>query len=96
MLSEIINIPIIGIGSGKYCDGQVLVYHDILGLNGTKCGKFVKQYIDLYSIIIDKLGEYKNEVVSGDYPNEAYSPYKMKEEEEKIFIEKLKNKYPFY
>lgn len=77
MLSEKLSIPIIGIGSGVDCDGQILVYHDLLGLSNGRCGSFVKQFTNVYNESLKGLNSYKNEVKEGKYPDDKYSPYKV-------------------
>jgi len=79
-----LRIPTIGIGAGKDCDGQVLVYHDTVGLFERFTPKFVKQYIKLGPMIIDALKEYKNEVEDGVFPGEEHTFKMSKEEAEKI------------
>jgi 3-methyl-2-oxobutanoate hydroxymethyltransferase len=73
-ITESINIPTIGIGAGKYCDGQILVTHDLLGI--TKWipkPKYVKNYTNMYETIKQAIGNYKQEVLSGIYPDEEHS-----------------------
>ena len=79
-----LSIPTIGIGAGKDCDGQVLVYHDTVGLFERFTPKFVKQYIKLGPMILDALKEYKNEVENGVFPGEEHVFTMSKEEAEKI------------
>jgi 3-methyl-2-oxobutanoate hydroxymethyltransferase len=79
-----VRIPTIGIGAGKDCDGQVLVYHDMVGLFERFTPKFVKQYITLGPMILDALKEYKNEVEEGMFPGEEHTFTMSKEEAEKI------------
>ena len=79
-----LSIPTIGIGAGKDCDGQVLVYHDTVGLFERFTPKFVKQYIKLGPMIIDALKEYKKEVEEGVFPGEEHTFKMSKEEAEKI------------
>ena len=67
-----INIPTIGIGSSKYCDGQVLVTDDLLGLNNTKI-RFVKKFVNIRKIINDGIKKFKNEVSKGKFPSKKYS-----------------------
>ena len=67
-----INIPTIGIGSSKYCDGQVLVTDDLLGLNNTKI-RFVKKFVNIRKIISDGIKKFKNEVSKGKFPSKKYS-----------------------
>ena len=75
-------IPTIGIGAGRDCDGQVLVYHDTVGLFERFTPKFVKQYIKLGPMIIDALKEYKREVEEGVFPGDEHI-FTMSEEEAK-------------
>ncbi|WP_316753354.1 3-methyl-2-oxobutanoate hydroxymethyltransferase [Pedobacter gandavensis] len=70
-VSENLNIPTIGIGAGKYCDGQVLVIHDMLGLNKGFKPRFLRQYADLYQAIEEAAKTYITDVKTNDFPNEA-------------------------
>ena len=72
MITKSINIPTIGIGSSKYCDGQVLVTDDLLGLNETNI-RFVKQFVNLKKIINQGIKKFKKEVISKKYPSKKYS-----------------------
>jgi 3-methyl-2-oxobutanoate hydroxymethyltransferase len=72
-ISEQLKIPVIGIGAGNGCDGQVLVMHDILGLNPNFKPKFVRQYVDLFSIVLDAIKAFKTDVQSKDFPNKLES-----------------------
>jgi 3-methyl-2-oxobutanoate hydroxymethyltransferase len=63
-----LNIPTIGIGAGPDCDGQVLVYHDLLGLYEKFTPKFVKQYLNLAPMIKAAITQYKTEVENGQFP----------------------------
>ena len=83
-ITKELTIPTIGIGAGKECDGQVLVYHDTVGLFERFTPKFVKQYIKLNPMILDALKEYKNEVENGIFPGEEHIFTMSKEEAEKI------------
>lgn len=74
----------IGIGAGKDCDGQVLVYHDLVGLFEKFTPKFVKQYINLAPMIKDALIQYKTEVENGSFPGPEHSFTMKKEEADKI------------
>ena len=69
-VSESLHIPTIGIGAGKYCDGQVLVMHDMLGINTEFKPRFLRKYSDLHTIITDSVHHYINDVKSNDFPNE--------------------------
>ena len=72
MITKSINIPTIGIGSSKYCDGQVLVTDDLLGLNETNI-RFVKQFVNLKKIINQGIKKFKKEVISKKYPSKKHS-----------------------
>ncbi|MCL2622564.1 MAG: 3-methyl-2-oxobutanoate hydroxymethyltransferase [Planctomycetaceae bacterium] len=61
-ISKMIAIPTIGIGAGGGCDGQVLVFHDLLGFSDTPPPKHVKQYASIYEIALAALEQYKNDV----------------------------------
>jgi 3-methyl-2-oxobutanoate hydroxymethyltransferase len=63
------RIPVIGIGSGRDCDGQVLVTHDILGLSGAAKPSFAKQYVDLGQAITDAVREFSDDVREGCFPH---------------------------
>lgn len=69
-ITESLTIPTIGIGAGEYCDGQVLVIDDILGLNFQVKPKFIKQYVDIKEIISNAVKKYHEEVKSGSFPTE--------------------------
>lgn len=69
-VTEAISIPTIGIGAGAGCDGQVLVVHDMLGMNKGFKPKFLRQYADLHAVMTDAIGHYVEDVKSGDFPNE--------------------------
>ncbi len=73
IVSQVLNIPTIGIGAGSGCAGQVLVYHDVLGLNSGKRPKFVKQYANLQAPIIDAIKTYRDEVKGQAFPTPEFS-----------------------
>lgn len=68
IISQTVNVPIIGIGSGVGCDGQVLVVQDLLGMYDKIKPKFAKRYMNLSEDIVKSLGDYKNDIVSGTFP----------------------------
>lgn len=79
LLTEKLSIPVIGIGAGTDCDGQVLVAQDMLGMFDRFVPKFVKQYANLNGTIVDALQQYATEVDSGAFPGPEHS-FGMKEE----------------
>lgn len=79
-ISERLHIPTIGIGAGVGCDGQVLVYHDILGLFDRLQPRFVKQYAALRETIVAAFTAYREDVLAGRFPADEHT-YRMSEEE---------------
>ncbi len=73
IISESISVPTIGIGSGKNCDGQVLVIHDMLGMYDKLKPKFVKRYLSLSGDITNALESYRKDVESGQFPGDEHS-----------------------
>ncbi len=69
-VTKAVAMPTIGIGAGAGCDGQVLVVHDMLGMNKGFKPKFLRQYADLHATMTDAVGRYVGDVKSGDFPNE--------------------------
>ncbi len=72
-LSASLQIPTIGIGAGNGCDGQVLVLHDMLGLNESFAPRFLKRYGDLAVRVTEAVSHYAADVRSGAYPDDAHS-----------------------
>jgi len=73
LLTERLSIPTIGIGAGKYCDGQVLVVHDMLGFYPDFVPRHTRQFAQLNSIIKAALREYIKDVEEGRFPDESHS-----------------------
>ena len=73
-VAESLHIPVIGIGAGKHCDGQVLVMHDMLGINTAFKPRFLRQYLDLFTEVTGAVQHYIKDVKSSDFPgdNEQY------------------------
>lgn len=86
LVSARLDIPTIGIGAGAGCDGQVLVFHDALGVYDMKLPRFVKQYARLRELIIDALRTYNKEVKSRQFPEEQHT-YAMMPGEEALLID---------
>ena len=83
-ISENLSIPTIGIGAGKYCDGQVLVIDDILGKYPGNIPKFVKQYSNIKEIMKNAILQYNQEVKSGNFPSKEYSFNLTNEEKDRF------------
>jgi 3-methyl-2-oxobutanoate hydroxymethyltransferase len=87
-ITEALDIPTIGIGAGPDCDGQVLVWHDLLGLYAGHAPRFVKQYAELAPTIGAAVEQYASEVRNGAFPEEKHT-YSMTEKELAVFEEAL-------
>lgn len=87
-ITQRLEIPTIGIGAGPDCDGQVLVYHDILGLYDKIQPKFVKQYATLGPIIKDAFSSYREDVIARRFPAQEHS-FAMNAAELEAFINSL-------
>ena len=85
LITESLQIPTIGIGAGRYCDGQIQVLHDLIGLFGTQVPKHAKSYVDLKNIISKSLSTYQQEVLQKQMPSNSQI-YNMNETE----LEQLK------
>jgi 3-methyl-2-oxobutanoate hydroxymethyltransferase len=79
-----LTVPTIGIGAGRNCDGQVLVYHDLLGLTEGHLPRFVKRYANLSREITDALDAYVHDVRTGAFPGDEHA-YEMPEDERELF-----------
>jgi 3-methyl-2-oxobutanoate hydroxymethyltransferase len=84
-VSQKLTIPTIGIGAGPDCDGQVLVFHDVLGLFDRFTPKFAKKYADLRQPILEALRTYRQEVEAGEFPTAAHS-FNIDEAELQLFL----------
>jgi 3-methyl-2-oxobutanoate hydroxymethyltransferase len=92
-ITESLAIPTIGIGAGARCDGQVLVWHDMLGLYDGHAPRFVKQYAELAPVIRDALATYAAEVRAGSFP-EAQHTYTIADDELALFEEAIAEAEP--
>jgi 3-methyl-2-oxobutanoate hydroxymethyltransferase len=84
-VTRALTIPTIGIGAGRECDGQVLVWHDLLGLYEGRSPRFVKRYADIGTEIRKALETYADEVRTGRFPEDQHT-YSMPEEELEAFV----------
>jgi len=73
MITDAVDVPTIGIGAGSGCDGQVLVYHDVLGIEDRILPKFVRRYADVKVASVDAIAAYAQDVRSGAFPGPAES-----------------------
>jgi 3-methyl-2-oxobutanoate hydroxymethyltransferase len=89
-ITETLEVPTIGIGAGPYTTGQVLVFHDMLGMLSHPhhehfTPKFCKKYAQVGHLIQDGLHEFKSDVENGVFPSQEYSPYVMSAKEQQLF-----------
>lgn len=83
-ITETVGVPTIGIGAGVSCDGQVLVFHDLLGLFDRFVPKFVKQYANLRELAAEAISNYKKDVENGVFPGKEHSFTMSEAEEDKL------------
>lgn len=88
LITEEVSVPTICIGAGPYCDGQILVFHDVVGIN-PRPPPFAKKYLNAYELMLEAIANYADEVRSGNFPSKDY--YRtLSEEELKKVMEALK------
>jgi 3-methyl-2-oxobutanoate hydroxymethyltransferase len=80
VITETVSVPTIGIGSGRFCDGQVLVLHDIIGLYPSFMPKFAKRYVDVAGMIKQALQNFAVDVRNGVFPEEKHV-FRMEEDQ---------------
>jgi len=83
IISERVSVPTIGIGSGRFCDGQVLIVHDILGITPRKL-RLAKKYQDFQQLTLDAIAQYKQDVETGVFPSEENLRHIAPEELQKL------------
>jgi len=86
MVTDSLDIPTIGIGAGRYCDGQVLVFHDVLGLEDRIAPKFVRRYASVKDIAVDAMRKYAADVRSGAFPDASESYHLSEEQSEALSL----------
>lgn len=96
VVTRAVDIPTVGIGSGNSCDGQVLVYHDMLGIlshphHAKVAPKFSKMFAELAVGIHDAIGDYCRQVRTREFPSEQYSPYAIPDDEFEQFLRTVKD-----
>lgn len=85
-----IAIPTIGIGAGRHCDGQVLVFHDVLGMHNDHLARFVRQYAHLADTATEALQQFFADIQSGEFPSDAET-YHTDEESARLLRDFMKN-----
>jgi 3-methyl-2-oxobutanoate hydroxymethyltransferase len=90
IVTQEVPVPTIGIGAGPHCDGQVLVYHDVLGLYDGRVPKFARQYAHLADVATEALQGFFADVQAGTFPSDAES-YHMDEESERMLRALMRN-----
>lgn len=80
VITENVSVPTIGIGSGRFCNGQVLVFHDLIGLYPSFTPKFAKRYVDVAGMIKQALQNFTSEVRNGVFPEEKHV-FRMNEDQ---------------
>jgi len=84
LVTEAVDIPTIGIGAGPHCDGQVLVYHDVLGIEDRITPKFVRRYADVKTASVEALAAFADDVRTGAFPAAAESYHLTDEQAEAL------------
>lgn len=92
VVTEKLKVPTVGIGAGRYCTGQVLVYHDMLGLmahshHNAVAPKFSKQFAEVGPLVDKAIRDYGDEVRSASFPSDKHSPYRIPPDELSKFEE---------
>ncbi|MBA2337476.1 MAG: 3-methyl-2-oxobutanoate hydroxymethyltransferase [Acidimicrobiia bacterium] len=86
LITRQVPVPTVGIGAGPSCDGQVLVFHDVLGLHDGHIAKFVRQYARLADVAVEALGRFFADVESGAFPSDAET-YHMSAEAAQMLLD---------
>jgi 3-methyl-2-oxobutanoate hydroxymethyltransferase len=68
-----LRVPTIGIGAGPHCDGQILVFHDLVGFMNGYLPKFVKRYVHLHDTLTEAVQAYAADVEAGNFPDDEHS-----------------------
>jgi 3-methyl-2-oxobutanoate hydroxymethyltransferase len=84
MVTDAVSVPTIGIGAGPWCDGQVLVFHDLLGIEDRITPKFVRRYADVKASSVDAIRTYADDVRTGRFPSHEESYHLSDEQAEAL------------
>ena len=84
LVTDAVGVPTIGIGAGPHCDGQVLVFHDLLGIEDRFVPKFVRRYANLKDDAVTAMAQFAAEVRSGEFPNDDESYHLSDDETEAL------------
>ena len=87
-----LTVPTIGIGAGPFCDGQILVFHDLVGYANGYLPKFVKRYADIHGSLNKALTKYVEDVVEGKFPDDGHSYHLKKKEILEEILDRKKGK----
>jgi len=88
LITRRVSIPTIGIGAGPHCNGQVLVMHDMIGLFDRFVPKFVKQYTNIFPLVLQALTAYRDEVITGSFPGPEHG-YPLSDEAVEALLKEL-------
>ncbi len=88
LITDRLTIPTIGIGAGIQCDGQILIFHDLIGMFDRFTPKFAKRYAEVGATVLSALEQYRTEVVERQFPTPEHS-YTMKDEEYEALVAEL-------
>ena len=86
MVTDAVDVPTIGIGAGRHCDGQVLVFHDLLGLEDRTAPKFVRRYASLKETAVDAMRDFALDVRTGAFPDDSESYHLNAEQAEALSL----------
>lgn len=86
MATDAVDVPTIGIGAGRHCDGQVLVFHDLLGFEDRTAPKFVRRYASLKDAAVEAMSAYAADVRSGAFPDDSESYHLAAEQSEALAL----------
>lgn len=90
VITEKLKVPTIGIGAGLHCDGQILVFHDLVGFSNGYLPKFVKKYADIHELIASAVKEYISDVREGKFPDSSHSYHLQPEKVNELIDKKYK------